>query len=104
VQIRATGSWSCAPGGEMVDAAGYPNSERFFRYYMDPQRNPRLSQTAHYGALLARILTDGVYHPLSTEASFEADRSGELTLDINEAPSARRDNKGGVDVFVLIDP
>jgi len=104
VRIVASGNWSCSPGGEMTGPEGYPNNDRFFRYYMNPQNNPRLALTANYGALLARIQPDGKYHAIDSDTIIEADRSGEISLDINEGYDARRDNKGNLTVQVFAKP
>lgn len=104
IQTTIIGTWSCGPGGELVDAAGYPNNDRFFRYYMDQQLNPRVSLDANYGALIARIQPEGTYHSIGKQTSFTVDKTGELTLDINEDPSARRDNKGTLEVRIIVTP
>jgi len=104
VQATIVGTWSCGPGGEFVDATGYPNNDRFFRYYMDPRLNPRITLEANYGSLIARSLPDGRVHSLGAQTSFAVDKTGELALDINEDHSARRDNKGTLEVRILVTP
>ncbi len=104
VQATVTGTWSCGQGGEAVDAEGYPNGDRFFRYYLDPQRNPRITQEANYGALIARVLPDGPMHALGKQASFAAEKAGEVVLAINEDPDSRRDNKGTMEVRLTVAP
>lgn len=102
VRITATGKWSCAPGGEMVDAGGYPNDDTFFKYYNDPVQYPRLNNRANYGQLLARVLPDGPIVALEAQGSFVAASDGELALAINEPAAARTDNRGTLKVRMLV--
>ncbi len=105
VRLQAMGTWSCGTAGEAVDAAGYPNNDVFFKYYLDPQRHPRLVNGANYGSLLMRVMPGG--EPLAASGSactLQADADGTLAFDINEAPEARRDNRGILVVQVQIEP
>lgn len=105
VRLQALGTWSCGTGGEMVDAGGYPNNDTFFKYYLDPQRHPRLVNGANYGCLLMRVMPGGQPQAASgSSATLQADADGTLAFDINEAPEARRDNRGVLVVQVQIAP
>lgn len=104
IQTTILGTWSCSSGGEFVDAEGYPNSDRFFRYYIDPKLSPRITLEANYGALLARIQPEGASQAIGKQTAFTADKAGELAFDINEDPAARRDNKGTLEVRVITVP
>ena len=104
VRIAASGSWSCASGGEMVDADGYPNNDTYFKYYIDPLQNPRISSRANYGQLLARVLPDGEITSIGKQGSFVASADGDLVLAINEQVNARKDNRGTVKAHIMMDP
>lgn len=104
VRIAATGQWSCAAGGELVDADGYPNNDRFFRYYLNPAMSPRLFKLGNYGQLLARIQPGGEPEAVGKEGAFSAAADGEIQLTINEPVAARRDNHGQLTVRVTVDP
>lgn len=102
LSITASGTWSCGPGRERVDAEGYPNNEQFYRYYFDPVAHPRQTNRANYGALIMRIGDRGEMLPVGTRLTLTAETSGELYLDINESDDgrARRDNTGALTVQI----
>ena len=104
VQIAAQGSWSCGSGGETVDAEGYPNDNRFFEYYLDPSKGPRLVQNANYGQLLARVLPDGEPVAVGRQGTLTAPAAGDIALTINEPAKARHDNRGKLSVTVTVLP
>lgn len=106
VSIRPSGEWACGNGGEAVDSLGYPNNEEFYKYYLNPQKNPRQLPGANYGALLARIGPQGTLKPVGRGLRFVAEEAGMLYLDINEKPDARarRDNKGNLTVRIRAVP
>lgn len=110
--VRAEGQWSCAPGREMCDAAGYPNNAAFYRYYMDSAAYPRQTSSAGYGALVMRIGKSGRILPIGKELRnlpeqrIAAPEAGVLFFDINEADEAkyRADNSGAMVITVTIIP
>ncbi len=102
VRVTASGTWSCGPGGELVDAGGYPNDDTYFKYYSDPMQYPRLNNRANYGQLLARVLPDGAIVPIGRQGSFVAATDGELALAINEPATARKDNRGTLKVRMMV--
>ena len=104
VRITASGTWSCASDGELVNAEGYPNNDTYFKYYIDPLQNPRISSKANYGQLLARILPDGEIAAVGRQGAFTAAADGEVALAINEPLKARKDNRGSVKARIMVDP
>jgi hypothetical protein len=104
VRLSASGTWACGADGEEVDAGGYPNNANYFKYYLDPQRFPRVVAGANYGVLLMRIVPSGEARAAGRSVSFTADADGTLALDINEGPAARHDNKGSLAVEIQVGP
>ena len=103
--IDTEGTWS-GMGGAPSGPEGYPNNEANYKIYMNPADYPRQAPGASYGALIWRIgpqgRAAGVGHLLRTTAQ----ESGDLQLDINEAPTAktRANNTGSLSVTVTILP
>lgn len=104
VYVAARGTWSCTTDGEAVDADGYPNDNRYFKYYTDPKQNPRLCKDANYGALIARVLPSGDPVNAGKQSEFQAQTDGEIAFSINEAVQAQGDNRGQLTVRVFVDP
>lgn len=104
--ITAEGTWSCGSRHEEVDGDGYPNDQRFFRYYMDAADGPRQTTDGNYGALIMRIGRDGPIHVVGKSLQMTVKEAGELLLDINESPAsaARRDNAGALKVMISKGP
>jgi hypothetical protein len=101
--ISVSGTWSCGSRGEKVDAGGYPVDKRFFFYYMETSRSPRITPDAPYGALLMRIGPPGSeIIPVTGAMRMTARTSGALYFNINEAEDSevRRDNIGVLQVRV----
>lgn len=90
--------------GEMVGPEGYPNNQQYFRYYTDQTKAPRQVAKHNYGALLMRLGPNGT--PVSVGRSFKATIRGDgmLYFDINEATSARGDNKGALALRIVKGP
>lgn len=103
VRLAITGQWACGSKGEMVGPGGYPNKVGFGHYYLDPKASPRQVEGKPYGALLARI-GEGPIAVVGEMPGFIASTGGMLKFDINDAvdPVARRDNKGALDVKVIV--
>lgn len=95
VHIKADGKWACGKGGEMTGPEGYG---RNFPQY---SRAPRITMAAPYGALIMRIGGTGKWTPVGKLLSFEASESGILQFDINEDNTARRDNKGSMNIRIM---
>ncbi|MEO5366810.1 MAG: hypothetical protein H7831_10750 [Magnetococcus sp. WYHC-3] len=104
VRITANGTWSCGAGGEQVDANGYQNDDTYFKYYLDPIQNPRISTKAKYGQLIARILPDNEIFPIGNQGVFTVMAEGEVVLAINEQVQARKDNQNAIKARILVDP
>ena len=102
VQIAASGSWTSGAVGESCDADGYPNNDKFLKYYSDA--SARITKSANFGQLIARILPGGEAVAVGKQTSFTADADGDLALCINTAISSRRDNKGQVMTHITVEP
>ena len=95
------GHWGCGSDGELVDAAGYPNDRKFFKYYANAKEHPRQITGANFGALLMRIGSSGPMHKVGLSLRGRARASGFLYFDINESPlpSHRADNLGRLTIL-----
>jgi hypothetical protein len=102
VQVSASGSWTIGAVGESCDAEGYPNNDKFLKYYSDA--SARITKSANFGQLVARILPGGEAVAVGKQTSFTADADGALALCINAATSSRRDNKGQVSTRITVEP
>jgi len=105
VQIEAAGMWDCGGRNQGIGPKGYPNSQDFFHYYIDPIAHPRLTSKANYGALLMRIGKEGKIIPVSEFLRARIKKGGRLYLGINEGEgSARQDNTGSLSVRIQKGP
>jgi len=105
LQVEAAGTWDCGGQGERIGPQGYPNSTKYFRYYVDPIAHPRQSTKANYGALLMRIGKEGKIIPVSEFIRARIRKGGRLYFDVNEATgSARQDNSGSLTVLIQRGP
>jgi hypothetical protein len=106
IAVEAEGNWSCGPDKEVCDALGYPNNDKFFRYYMDTTAHPRQFVGANYGALLMRI--GETSRPLAVGRSLRvtAPEGGTLFFDINEGPGRkfRQDNASALILRLQVMP
>ena len=102
VQVSASGSWTIGAVGESCDADGYPNNDKFLKYYSDA--STRITKSANFGQLIARILPGGEAVAVGKQTSFAADADGDLALCINTAIGSRRDNKGQVSTRITVEP
>lgn len=103
ITLEVSGSWSCGSGKEKVGPEGYPNDEKYFKYYLDPKSSPRQIAEANYGALLMRIGKTGQIRVIGQNTKLKADVDGVIFFDINEADDvkARRDNTGTLNVRII---
>jgi hypothetical protein len=103
ITLEVSGTWSCGSGKEKVGPEGYPNDEKYFKYYLDPKSSPRQVTEANYGALLMRIGKTGQVRAVSQNMKLKADADGAIFFDINEADDgkARRDNTGALNVKII---
>lgn len=104
VRIAASGTWACGSGGEAVDADGYPNNDKFYKYYLDPARCPRLLKSANYGALLASVLPGGEAVAVGKQGDLPVAADGEIAFGINETAAFKHDNHGKLSVRVTVEP
>jgi hypothetical protein len=100
--LSVKGRWACGGGGEFVDAAGYPNNRKFFKYYANAEKHPRQVTTANYGALLMRIGGNGKISKTDNSLRERATAAGYIYFDINESVlrSHRADNIGALTVNI----
>jgi len=110
--VFPTGTWSCGSKGESVGPAGY-SKEKYPHYYGG---NLRKFPKANYGALLMKVgekyygaqsdVEDKRAVPITGLKSVKAETWGELWFDVNEkeGPDQRRDNRGTIDVKVVVLP
>jgi hypothetical protein len=104
--IEVEGSWSCASGKESVDAGGYPNNDKYFRYYMGNASPVRQFSGANYGALLMKIGEKNRPIAVGRSLRLSVSDSGPLFFDINETISGklRQDNAGALVLRLTLMP
>ena len=104
VRVAASGTWACGSGGESVDADGYPNDAKYYKYYLDPAKCPRLLKSVNYGQLLACVLPGGEPVAIGKQGDLPVKADGEIAFAVNETAAAKHDNRGKLSVRVTVEP
>jgi hypothetical protein len=108
IWILPSGQWTVGARNDNCGPDGYPNTPQYAHYYKDPKAAPRQVPEAPYGALLAKVgyLPSAKIVVVGAGRTFQVGSGGELLLDANETAeeSFRRDNRGSLDVKVIVIP